>query len=101
MAFSFTPDMDNVYSIGSFDAKTYFSELLRRVQGGAVFNISKNGKNVAVLRGVKTVKNEAAFSAHKRILECGKKMAEMRNKKGLSAMTVKEIKELKDAGRKF
>ena len=44
MAFSFTPSADNVFNIGAFDAKTYFSELLRKVQNGAIVNISKNGK---------------------------------------------------------
>ena len=101
MAFALVPNADNVYTIGSFDAKTYFSELLRKVQNGAIFNISKNGKNVAVLRGTKTVQNEAAFSAHERIVARGKKMAEMRKKNGISEMTVQEIKELKDAGRKY
>ena len=39
-------------------SKTYFSELLRKVQGGAVVNISKNGKKVAVLQAANNVQNK-------------------------------------------
>ena len=101
MAFDFTPDSFNVYNVGSFDAKTYFAELLRKVQGGAVINISKNGKQVAVLQGTKTVQNEQALQAHQRILERSKKFAERQKNAGFTPMTIQEIKELKDAGRKY
>lgn len=101
MAFSFTPDAFNVYNVGSFDAKTYFAEFLRKVQGGAKINISKNGKKVAVLQGVKTVQNEAAMEAHKRILARSQKFAALRQQNGFEAMSAADIKELKDAGRKY
>ena len=101
MSFDFSPAFGNVYNIGSFDAKTYFAELLRKVQQGAVFNISKNGKQVAVLQGVKTMQNEQAFKAHKRIVERSKKMREQTGKNGSPAMTITDIKELRDAGRKY
>ena len=101
MAFSFTPSADNIFNIGAFDAKTYFSELLRKVQNGAIVNISKNGKQVAVLQGVNTKQNEAAVNAHKRILARAKKLADYRNKNQISAITSAELKELKDAGRKY
>jgi prevent-host-death family protein len=101
MAFSFTPETFNVYNVGSFDAKTYFSEFLRKVQGGATVNISKNGKKVAVLQGVKTVQNEAALEAHKRIVARSQKFAALRQQNNFEAMSAQEIKELKDAGRKY
>ena len=101
MAFSFTPDAFNVYNVGSFDAKTYFAEFLRKVQGGAKINISKNGKKVAVLQGVKTVQNEAAMEAHKRIIARSQKFAALRQQNGFEAMSAADIKELKDAGRKY
>ena len=101
MAFSFTPDAFNVYNVGSFDAKTYFAEFLRKVQGGAKINISKNGKKVAVLQGVKTVQNEAAMEAHNRILARSQKFAALRQQNGFEAMSAADIKELKDAGRKY
>ncbi len=101
MAFSFTPDAFNVYNVGSFDAKTYFAEFLRKVQGGAKINISKNGKKVAVLQGIKTVQNEAAMEAHRRIIARSQKFAALRQQNGFEAMSAADIKELKDAGRKY
>lgn len=101
MAFSFTPDAYNVYNVGSFDAKTYFAEFLRKVQNGAKIMISKNGKKVAVLQGVKTVQNEAALEAHKRIVARSQKFTALRKQNGLEAMSASDIKELKDAGRKY
>ena len=101
MAFSFTPDAFNVYNVGSFDAKTYFAEFLRKVQGGAKINISKNGKKVAVLQGIKTVQNEAAMEAHKRIIARSQKFAALRQQSGCEALSTADIKALKDAGRKY
>lgn len=101
MAFSFTPSANNVFNVGAFDAKTYFSELLRKVQNGATVNISKNGKQVAVLQGVNTKQNEAAFNAHNRILARAKKMSDYRTQNNISAITSAELKELKNAGRKY
>ena len=57
MSFSMVAE-GSFFDIGAFDAKTHFSELLRKVQEGAVFNISKNGKPVAVLQGVQNAKNK-------------------------------------------
>jgi prevent-host-death family protein len=90
--FAFTPDYSNEYNVGAFDAKTFFSEFLRKVQDGAVINISKNGKKVAVLKGVNKVLNEDALNAHNRILN---------RKKSYTSLSVTEIKELKNAGRKY
>jgi prevent-host-death family protein len=101
MSFDFSPTFGNMYDIGSFDAKTYFAELLRKVQEGAVFNISKNGKQVAVLQGVKTAQNQEALEAHNRILSRSKRLAEQRKKEGVKPMTFGDIKELKNAGRKY
>ena len=101
MSFDFSPTFGNMYNIGSFDAKTYFAELLRKVQEGAVFNISKNGRQVAVLQGVKTSQNQEALEAHKRILERSKKLKDQRRKEGFKPMTIRDIKELKNAGRKY
>ena len=101
MSFDFTPDSFKVYNVGSFDAKSYFAELLRKVQGGATINISKNGKQVAVLQGIKTAQNEQALQAHQRILARSQKLAERQKAAGLAPISIQEIKELKDAGRKY
>ena len=93
--------LGNILDVGAFEAKTYFSELLRKVQGGAIVNISKNGKRVAVLLAADNVQNKTAIEAHKRILERGKKIAQIRKASGIADITKEEIKELKDAGRKY
>lgn len=90
--FNFTPNFSNEYNVGAFDAKTFFSEFLRKVQEGAVINISKNGKKVAVLKGVNKVLNEDALNAHKRIIN---------RRKSYSSLSISEIRELKNAGRKY
>ncbi|MCR4741779.1 MAG: type II toxin-antitoxin system prevent-host-death family antitoxin [Treponema sp.] len=101
MAFSLIPDAFNVYNVGSFDAKTYFAELLRKVQGGAQVNISKNGKPVAVLQGIQSAKNQDALEAHRRILERSKKLTEKTLQNGEKLITSTELKELRDGGRKY
>lgn len=101
MAFAMPLSDGKVFEVGAFDAKTYFSDLLRKVQGGATVNISKNGKQVAVLKGVQSVKNSAALEAHERILARSKKFAAMRKNGGFDAISAAELKELKDAGRKY
>ena len=97
MALALTATNNNEFEIGSFDAKTHFAELLRKVQEGAVINISKNGKQVAVLQGKQTVKNTAALEAHKRIRARAARLAAQ----GLAPLTIEEIKELKEYGRKY
>lgn len=101
MAFAIPMSGNNTYDVGAFDAKTYFAELLRKVQGGAVINISKNGKKVAVLQGVQSVQNQAAFDAHQRILARSQKMLEQRKKNVYSALSAKDLMELKNEGRKY
>ncbi|MBP5519199.1 MAG: type II toxin-antitoxin system prevent-host-death family antitoxin [Treponema sp.] len=101
MAFSIAMTGNNVFDVGAFDAKTYFAELLRKVQSGATINISKNGKKVAVLQGVQTIRNEAAFEAHKRILARSQKIQETRKNSGGASLTAKDLKELKNEGRKY
>ncbi len=91
----------NLFEIGAFDAKTYFSELLRRVQAGAVINISKNGKPVAVLQSKQNSQNQAALNAHQRILARSKKFSSMLNTPGAIPVTAQELKELKNDGRKY
>ncbi|MBP3710056.1 MAG: type II toxin-antitoxin system prevent-host-death family antitoxin [Treponema sp.] len=101
MALALVAAGNNSFDVGAFEAKTYFAELLRKVQDGAVINISKNGKHVAVLQGKQTVCNEVAFAAHRRIMARGHKIAEFRKKNGLSAITAAELMELKNDGRKY
>ncbi len=101
MDFTMAAGGGNIFDIGAFDAKTYFSELLRKVQGGAIFNISKNGKKIAVLQGAQTARNTQALEAHKRILERSKRLRQIQESGNFEAITRAELKELKNAGRKY
>jgi antitoxin (DNA-binding transcriptional repressor) of toxin-antitoxin stability system len=53
----------NVFTVGSFQAKTYFAELLRKVEEGASFVITRNGHDIATIQKPKAVKNEKAEKA--------------------------------------
>lgn len=88
------------YDVGSFDAKTYFAELLRMIQNGATVNITKNGKKVAVMESPKTVSNSKALHAHERILNRSKRLNEQAKKNGFEKITIDEINEAKNYGRK-
>ena len=101
MAFSVSMTGENTFDVGAFDAKTYFAELLRKVQAGAKFNITKNGKKVAVLQGVQSVQNQATFDAHQRILTRSQKMKDLRKKSGGASLSAKDLTELKNEGRKY
>ena len=101
MAFSVSMTGENTFDVGAFDAKTYFAELLRKVQTGAKFNITKNGKKVAVLQGAQAVQNQAALDAHQRILARSQKIKDQRKKSGGAALSAKDLKELKNEGRKY
>lgn len=80
-------------SIGSFEAKTKFSELLRNVERGSVYSINRNGKSVAVLQSAKSAKQSAAVTACERIMS--------RSENLKSRPSLKEIKGYKNAGRKY
>lgn len=99
MALVMDPAGINTYDVGAFDAKTYFAELLRKVKDGVTINITKNGKRVAVLQGKTTIQNKAAMSAHQRIIARGEKMAMQHE--GVASLTEKDLKDLKNEGRKY
>ena len=99
MALVMDPAGINTYDVGAFDAKTYFAELLRKVKDGVTINITKNGKRVAVLQGKYSIQNEAARNAHQRIIARGKRMTTQNE--GTSSLTAADLKDLKNAGRKY
>lgn len=87
---------NNNYEVGSFDAKTYFSELLRKVQAGLVISITKNGKPVAIMQSPERKKNVQALEAFNKLDAIGSKIA-ARN----SAISISELQRVKDNGRKY
>lgn len=75
--------------IGAFDAKTHFSELLRRVEEGETITITRHGRAVARLGPIPdTVRaqRESAVSALRRFAK-GKRLGDL------------TIRELRETGR--
>lgn len=54
-------------SIGAFQAKTHFSEILKRVQAGEEFCVTNHGKIVAIILGVDEAYKNKAKSAFTRL----------------------------------
>ena len=91
----------NRITVGSFDAKTHFAELLRKVADGFIIDITKNGKKVAVLQSTESIEQSEAWKAFERINERRKIIAERAKKSGLEPVTQAMIKEWKNYGRKY
>lgn len=100
MALALTQNADNIYDIGSFDAKTYFAELLRMIQNGATINITKNGKKVAVMESPKAKANSQSMLAHQRILKRSAEISKYAKENNLQVFSLEEINEAKNYGRK-
>lgn len=77
-------------SIGIFDAKAHFSELLERVEHGEEITITRHGKAVARVVPVDQARQDRAEYAVKRLRE----IADGQTLEGL------DWKELRDEGRK-
>lgn len=77
-------------TIGVFEAKAHFSELLERVEHGEEVTITRHGKAVARVVPVDQARQERAEYAVKRLRE----IAEGQTLEGL------DWKELRDEGRK-
>ena len=58
--------------IGAFEAKTHFSELLKRVEHGEVFYITIRGKLVAVLSSPEAERKKRAFEAFQSLIKIKK-----------------------------
>ena len=101
MALTLAQVGNNEYSVGSFEAKTYFAELLRKVQEGCVINITKNGKNVAVLQNKRSVQNEQALKAWDNLCRMGQEIRRKERKNKFEGLTIQDIVEAKNYGRKY
>lgn len=86
----------NYFDVGSFDAKTYFAELLRNIAEGKTIRITKNGKPVAIMQSPQKAANTEALNAVRRLREIRDNIV---SKSG--SITVDEIKQLCDEGRKY
>lgn len=101
MALAMSQVSNNFYDVGSFDAKTYFAELLRNVADGKTIRITKNGKPVAIMQSPQKVVNSEAMDAVKKLRNIGYEIAEKAGNYGSEKITVEEIIQLKEEGRKY
>lgn len=85
--------MQGTIEVGAFDAKTHFSELLRKIEKGITVTVTKNGRPVATLTKT-TGDNTRALDACRRI-ETRAKLIASRGK----AVTLKQINKWKADGR--
>ena len=70
--------------IGAYEAKTKFSELLRRVEKGERFVITRHGRPVAVLEPV-------SLARKRNVKEVIKALKEFRKKHTLGGLKIKEL----------
>jgi len=85
------------FSIGSFQAKTYFAELLRRVGGGAVVTITKNGHAVAVMQSPQRIQATEAQKAWKNMMALSRQISAQNE---ASPVTFADLEEWKNDGRR-
>ena len=101
MALSMTQVSQNYFDVGSFDAKTYFAELLRNVAEGKTIRITKNGKPVAIMQSPQKAANTEAMNALYKLKSISNEIAEKSEKYGSGKITVDEINMYKEEGRKY
>lgn len=77
-------------TVGAFDAKTHFSDLLKEVEKGGKVVITKHGRPVAKLVPVKSITQEDVCSAIEKLLNFSK----------THTLGDLDWKELRDEGRK-
>ena len=76
------------FSIGSFQAKTYFAELLRKVEEGFVVTITRNGHDVAVMQSPQKKQSSKAQAAWTRLMKLSKKISAQNSE---NPVTVEQI----------
>ena len=94
------PMLSMSVSIGSFEAKTKFAELLRNVEKGFSYSITRNGKTVAVLQSAAANKQSAGIAALSRLST----RASLIQASGVihsQSLSIADIQELKNDGRKY
>ena len=85
------------FSIGSFQAKTYFSELLRKVEEGIVVTITRNGHDVAIMQSPQKKESTQAVKAWERLMKISSKISEQNKDEPI---TLSQIQEWKEEGRR-
>ena len=86
----------NAVQIGSFEAKTKFAELLRNVEQGLTYSITRNGKTVAIMQSPEIKKQSEGMKAFSRLDARAQKI-----RNGSSSLSLSDIEEMKNDGRKY
>lgn len=81
------------FSIGSFQAKTYFSELLRKVEEGIVVTITRNGHDVAIMQSPQKKESTQAVKAWERLMKISSKISEQNKDEPITLSQIQEWKE--------
>ncbi|MCK5198422.1 MAG: type II toxin-antitoxin system prevent-host-death family antitoxin [Spirochaetales bacterium] len=81
-------------TVGAFEAKTHFSQLLKEVEKGNIVHVTRRGKPIALISPEGFGREEAGQNAMERIAS-RRKVVGMRKK-----ITTNDILEFRDEGRK-
>ncbi len=81
-------------TIGAYEAKTRFSELIARAEKGEEFEITKNGRPVAIISSVKAPRRSPGAGAA--LIE---RLKNLRGRDDTADLTWEDIKAMSDAGR--
>ena len=84
----------NSITVGAFEAKTHFSQLLKEVEKGNIVHVTRRGKPIALISPEGFGREEAGQNALERIAS-RRKVVGMRKK-----ITTNDILEFRDEGRK-
>ena len=84
----------NSITVGAFEAKTHFSQLLKEVEKGNIVHVTRRGKPIALISPEGFGREEAGQNALDRIAN-RRKVVGMRQK-----ITTNDILEFRDEGRK-
>lgn len=84
------------YAIGSFEAKTHFAELLRKVESGVVVTITRNGHEIASMQRPQSHRSESAVRAWQNLKKVSSQIAEQNE---AQPITTEDILSWKEDGR--
>jgi len=77
--------MDSANTLGAYDAKTRFSEILERVAGGEEFTITRHGSPIAKLI---PVKKQSTLEERRMAIE---RMREIAERTSLGGLKIKDL----------
>ena len=96
-----SPDLESSphITVGSFQAKTYFADLIRKVESGVVVTITRNGHDVAVMQSPQSARNSKALKAWSKLMNLSRHIS-VNGKNNGSPISKAENMEWKSNGHK-